>query len=146
MAVVTGLDQIIKAMNRLPDATAKKTITPAARAAAVEVQKQAKANVKESAHIHPTGFLMRNIIVKKIRPKREGDVRFAVAIKGKILSQKGTRPGLYGSVLEFGKEHQPPRPWLRPAAHEKANDAINTFTQKSRSFLDSAVEAAKNGS
>ena len=143
---ITGLDELYKAMQALPDAMSRKCLRQSARIAMGLVKAQAQSNIESVVSPDTSkGLLKKSLQVKSLRPPSRGDVRVAVAIKGGVVSEKGARVGLYGSVLEYGKEGQAPRPWLRPAVRSQAQAAADRLVQEARSRLGSAVDEARQG-
>ena len=142
---INGVEGILKALENLPVATQKKILRPGLRKGANIIKKQASENVKSVVSDEATGFLSRNIVVRSLRARNKGDVRIAVAIRpGEVGNPRtGTRVGLYGSVLEYGKEGQPPRPWLRPAQRDKAQEAINALVATGQQKFNDMVNEAK---
>ena len=79
----------------------------------VIVEKQAKANVKQSPPSHPqiqTGHLRRNIV----HEVGDGEVSIGTNI-------------VYGKYLEHGTSRMPPYPWLFPAVEMKRDEIIKTL-------------------
>lgn len=143
MAEITGVNEVVAALGRLPEATRRKALRGALRKAAQAIKKQAEINIAGVVSSEATGLLARSIVIRGAKAAR-GNIRVAVAIAGKKLSKRGTRVGLYGSVLEFGKKNQPPRPFLRPAIAQKAQLAINIMGQEfSRKFDEAVMDARK---
>lgn len=141
---ITGIKELNQAFAALPEITSRKAARPALRAGATIIKRQAVENVKSVVSDKATGFLAKNIVVRSARPQKKGDLRVAVAISGKAVNPKNNqRVGLYGSVLEFGKEGQPARPWLRPAVRVRAQDAINRMTEYLFSKLADCVDEAR---
>jgi len=145
-AEITGVDKVVKALSKLGASTRKKSVSPSLRLAARPVRDQVIANIKSGLTDISTHTLERNIVIRSgsTRKSRPGTVRIVVVIKGKTLNPKNNqRVGLYGSVREYGKEGQPPKPAFRPAVSQKASEAINIFLTGAKLRLDEAVEDAK---
>jgi len=141
---VNGIDDILKTLDNLPRAVERKCLRKAMQAGAKVVQKKAVSNLQAQTSDEATGLLARSIVVRVLKTKA-GVLRVAVTLAAKKLSKLGVRVGLYGSVLELGKENQVPRPYLAPAAKESAPEVLNVITSVSRSNFAEAVKAAKNG-
>lgn len=141
---VLGVPQLERAMQDLPVQIQNRCLNAGMRAGGVVVQQAAKKNLKGvTASKTSTGFLLKNIIVKKVKANR-GMVRYVVAIRGGVVNPKnGERPGLYGSVLEHGKENQPPQPWLRPAVKTETTKVVERIRQVGMRTLAKAVQAAR---
>lgn len=140
---VSGVNGVIDAFRALPSATRRKVLIPALRSGAQIIRSQAVDNVKSVVSDEATGLLSRSVVIRNLKPKRRGDIRIAVTIAPKKVDAKGRRVGIYGSVLEYGKEGQTPRPWLRPAASQKAAEAIQQITDYGRQRLEQAVMEAR---
>lgn len=143
MAEVTGVNEVVAALGKLPESTRRIALRGALREAAKAIKKQAEINIAGVVSSEATGLLARSIVIRSAKTSR-GNIRVAVAIAGKKLSKRGTRVGLYGSVLEFGKKNQPPRAFLRPAIAQKGQEAINIMGQEfARKFDQAVMEARK---
>jgi len=140
----SGKDNLLKAMKNLPKSMRNKVIRSSLRAGGKIVQKKAISNVQAVTSGESSGLLAKSIVVRS--KKTRGKVLGVVVAINKAVSAKGARVGLYGSVLEHGKENQPPRPWLRPAADQSSGEAISAIVTEARSRLNDAVADAKRGS
>lgn len=143
---ITGADQVIKALERLPISTQTKALRPALRKGATVVRDAASENLKAVVSAEATGLSARSLRVYSLR-KINGNLRVAVMVKrGLIYPNRAGQPvrvGLAVSVLEYGKQNQPPRSWIRKAAREKVAAATDAVSQEITKRLDSAVEDAK---
>lgn len=142
---VTGADDIAYALGRVPNSTRKKIIRPGLRKGGNVIKNEAVQNIESVVSDKATGFLAKNVVVRSVRAQNKSDVRVAVTIRpGEVLNPLShTRVGLYGSVLEFGKEGQPPKPWLRPAQRSKAQETVNALVQTGHQYLQEVVDEAK---
>lgn len=141
---ITGADKVLRALERLPNATRKKAIRPAMRKGAKPIQQQVIANIQSDLTDISTHTLEKNIVIRAGKTSVPGWVRVVVAIAAKKLNPKNAqRLGLYGSVREFGKEGQPAKPAFRPAAAQKANESIIAIINGAKLGLDQAVQEAK---
>ena len=119
------------------------------RKASKVIQKRAEKNVVSEVSDEATHTLEKSLETVKFR-ETDGAVRYAVRVKPKTVNQKKVvngkpvRVGLYGAVLEYGKQNQPPKSWLRRAALEGKQDALTTAQQEFRTGLDQAVQEARN--
>lgn len=144
-----GADQIQNFLGKLPRTTARKIIMPALRAGAVPVAKQAVFNIKALANAgYSTGELEKNIRVYNYK-KYRGMYRVGIQVKRKsvnrykIVNGQPVRIGLYGAVLEYGKDGQPPRSWARSAIRSRESEAYNATLNYFRKNLYKAVGDAK---
>lgn len=141
---ITGADKIMKALEKLPNATRRKALRPALRKGAKPVQKAIIDDIKSDLTQISTHTLEKNIIIRAGRARDRSQVRVVVAIDAKKLNPKNAqRIGLYGSVREFGKEGQAPNPAFRPGAQAAAPEAINIVVSEATSNLEAAVREAK---
>lgn len=141
---ITGVRELSEAFSALPEITAKKSIRPALRKGGTLIKKQAIDNLKSLKMKDRTGFLEKNIVTKAGRTKSKSDIRQIVSIRGKVTNPKNNqRPGLYGSVIEFGKKNQPAKPWFRPAIRARGQDVINLMADFIKSKMDDVVNEAK---
>jgi len=141
---IEGVDVLLSAFKNLPVAAQKTILRPGLRKGAAIIKKQASDNVKGIVSEEATGTLAKSIVVRSLKARRKDEIRIVVAIaSGAVNPKNKQRVGLYGSVLEFGKEGQPPRPWLRPAQRQRAQDAINAVAETGTQKLSEMVEEAK---
>ncbi len=151
LSQTTGTEAIVAALTALPAALRRRALVAALRAGAVPVQQRAIQNFKALVGPKATGLAEKSVSIYSITP-RNGRLQVAVAItRGAVSARRPVRGwkkqwnrvGAYASVFEFGKEHQPPRPWLRPAAQQSAQAAIEALTAYARAHLNDAVDEAK---
>lgn len=141
MTGMRGIDEVVRALGKLP-ISMEKVSKAALRAGAGPVKKQASANFKALVSKEATGLAERSISIYSLK-RFQGKLRVAVAVTRGAISALGARVGLYASVFEFGKEGQPPRPWLRPAAQQSTGSALTATKDYYTAKLDSAVNEAK---
>lgn len=145
---ITGLTEVEKVFLNLPKSTAKKAYKPALRAGAKVIRKLAASNVKSIVSNDSTHTLERGLAVYILKPVN-GNYRAAVMVrrglvnKLKIVNGQPVRVGLYASVLEYGKEGQPPRSWIRKAAREGTEAALSAITTEMDKRMEDAVKDAK---
>lgn len=142
---ISGIKEVLHTLANLPAVTQKKILRPGLRRGAKIIKQQAEQNLRALVSEEATGFLARHLEIRAKRQRNKAEVGVKVQIEGKVLNPKNKqRAGMYGSVLEYGKEGQPPRPWLRPAQAARAQDAINALEQYAREKLAEVVaEAAR---
>lgn len=143
------MEKLFKTFSKLPASIQKKALKRALSKGAGVVKKAAIANVKSIVSSEATGTLAKSIQIASMK-KYNGRLRYAVRIKPKAVNQlkkdkdgKPVRVGLYGAVLEYGKENQPPRSWLRKAARENTNQALQAISSEARSRMEDAIKDAK---
>lgn len=128
---VVGAKEIENLLKRLPERVAKNVTTGALRAGAAVIARQARANVRNSPSID-SGLLVRNITSRARKRSKKGSavVSVGVARKTAMVVRKGREkavkvsPARYAHLVEFGTEHSPAEPFLRPALDEKGDEAI----------------------
>lgn len=137
---------LLKALDKLPRSMGTKAIRFAGRDGAAVVKKGAEENIQQVAIEDTTGTLLKSLAVYSLK-KLKGMFRFSVQVKRGAMNKKVGKPpvrvGLYASVLEYGKQNQPPRSWLRKAAKEKTSEVLNAVWDSIRSRLGAAIEDAK---
>lgn len=131
-AKVLGVADIDKVFKALPITTQNKASRPALRKGGTVIRNMASANVKAITSEEATGLLARSLRVYTFK-RYKGNLRVGVQVKRGLVAKNGARVGLYGAVLEYGKEGQPPRSWIRKAIREgvtAANQAVLTEFNK----------------
>ena len=153
---VSGLDGVLDTLKALPPEIVSKRGGPvkaALRKAALVILNQAKTNLQTSIQTDgdvSTGFLLKNVIASRGKaPKSGNGERYLVRVK----SRKYEATGKDGKVqktpvttlktahlMEYGSQHQPARPWLRPAYEAKKGEAVDVFTKDLVSRIDKVVK------
>lgn len=140
---VDGLDKLQKTLAAMPKATRNKALRPAMRGGMAIVRDAASQNVQAVADKgYATGLLARSLRVYSLRIYR-GALRVAVMVKRGLTTPDGTRVGLYAAVLEYGKQGQAPRSWIRKAAREKSADVVWKVRGEVSKRLADVVNEAK---
>lgn len=139
-----GFDEVIKRMRALPVELRKKPGRSALGKAATLIRKQAQANA-EQIDDADTGRKISQNVVQRFRSrylKRTGDLMISVGVgtdKGRIpkgnpdTGPKGNTP--HWHLIELGTEQARAQPFLRPAAEQRAAEAIALFGTE----LDKAI-------
>lgn len=144
----SGIANLDKLFANLPKTTQRRAIAPSLRAGGTEIRDMAVENLKAVTSQDSTGVGEKNIRVYTLR-KYKGYYRVSVQVRRgavneqKIVNGEPVRVGLYLSVLEYGKENQAPRSWIRKAIREGETKAVNRLTQELRKRMLQAVEEAK---
>ena len=146
---ISGLDNVGKTMLNLPTKMRTTIYSKALLAGGAVVRDRASQNVKSVVSSEASGVLAKNLRVYRLKKKR-GWYRSGVMVRrGAVNKRKRdgngqpVRVGLYGSVLEYGKRNQPPRPWLRSAYASQRGAAEQRIRQVISKNLLSALESAK---
>ena len=143
---ITGVDDVIKSLKSLPPEIVSKRGGPvksALRKAAQVIRKQAIINLDATIGVNvdggyfSTGLLKKSVVVTRGKPPTgsKGE-RYLVRVKRRVYPKQSDKQRTVTTLktahlLEYGasrSNRQPARPWLRPAAIAKANEAINTAT------------------
>lgn len=148
---INGMENLQKTLKKLPVSAQKKAWKRSLAKGARVVRKAAADNVKAitSESEVSTGTLARSLGVFSMKPYK-GMLRYGIRIRPKSVhptavdkSGKPVRVGLYGAVLEYGKENQPPRSWLRKAARDKTGEVLEAVRSEAFIRLPEAIEDAK---
>lgn len=146
---ISGISELDRTFANLPSSTRRKAALPAMRAGAFVIRDMARDNVKAVTSNDSTGILENNLRVYTLRNYR-GNLRVGVMVKKgltnqyKIVNGEPVRVGLYAAVLEFGKEGQPPRSWIRKAIREGETTAVGTLTiELNKRMVDAVSDARK---
>jgi HK97 gp10 family phage protein len=118
---ILGLKELDTALQELAWPAARRALRNGMRAGANVIRDEARAKAPVD-----TGLLKRQIRTRE-RSEDEGNMRFAVEI---------TRSAFYGRFLEYGTSKLAARPFLRPAAETKTEDAVT----KMRDSLAEAIQ------
>ncbi|MCI1143247.1 HK97 gp10 family phage protein [Sphingomonas sp. WKB10] len=79
------------------------------------------------------GRLHQNIKTKKVRARKAHTVSFQVT----------TGKAFWGRFSEFGTEHEPARPWFKPAVDKVAGQVIDALSGELRKAIDKAARKAR---
>lgn len=140
---ITGEKELFRTFSKMPRSTQNKALRPALRLGAGYIRDLASSNVKAvTDRGYSTGLLARNIRVYSMR-KYQGSLRMRVAVRKGAIAKNGARLGLYGSVLDYGKDGQAPRPWMRGAKRNGERQAVNITIQEIKKRISDAVMDAK---
>jgi HK97 gp10 family phage protein len=123
---VTGLAETMAALGSLSDALASRAVRDAVRAAGEVILAEEKIQVPIGAR----GQLLESLQVSRMSIRR-GE-RFTVLVGPSVR-------GFYGLFLEYGTEHFPARPWLRPSVDHAGLAAVDAFRTTLRGALPAAV-------
>lgn len=137
---IIGLKELNSTLDQLGPAYKYKGARFALRKAANLVRDAAKQNAQRIDDPATPSDIPENIAVRfsSRRFKRTGDVMFRVGVRGgaKQEKNKSVDPGLPGGgtqhwrLIEFGTEHIPPAPFMRPALSENIGRATDEFVRE----------------
>lgn len=149
MQIKVDADDLVKTLRKLPSQLRRKAILPGLLKGGEYLRDQASNNVKQIANAgYSTGELEKSLTYFRMK-NYKNYYRVGVSVargavnRKKLVNGRPVRIGLYAAVLEYGKDNQPPRSWIRKTARENP-DAVLEITRKSISDnLSSSIEAAK---
>lgn len=153
---IEGIDGALKTLESLPKEIVSKRGGPVARALAKGarlIRDEAKKNLRTQIAMggsESTGLLEKNVVAKRGKALKTGKgERYLVNVRRKTYPDRKGKPVTTrktASLLEYGSDHQPATPWLRPAVHAKGQTAINVITQDLKRRIDIEVNklAAQN--
>jgi HK97 gp10 family phage protein len=143
---VTGLDGVLDMLKKLPPEVVSKRGGPvkaALRKGALVIQAEEKKNLlaviartDDQIERQATGLLLDNIIVSRGKqPIGTKGERYLIRVKRKVYPRNNNEGGdtttlKTARLLEYGSSKQPPRPWIRPAAAAKAQEAVDVTSQE----------------
>ncbi|SEM40664.1 phage protein, HK97 gp10 family [Sphingomonas gellani] len=79
------------------------------------------------------GRLKQNIKTRKVRSRRQHTVSYKVT----------TGSAFWGRFSEFGTEHEPARPWFKPAIDEVAGRVVQALQDELKKAIDKAARKAR---
>lgn len=109
---ITGLRELDRALQELAWPAARRALRKGMRQGANVIRDEARAKAPVD-----TGLLKRQIRTRE-RSEQDGDMRFAVEI---------TRSAFYGRFIEYGTSKFAAKPFLRPAAESKTEEAVTAM-------------------
>jgi HK97 gp10 family phage protein len=143
---VTGLDGVLDMLKKLPPEVVSKRGGPvkaALRKGALVIQAEEKKNLlaviartDDQIERQATGLLLDSIIVSRGKqPIGTKGERYLIRVKRKVYPRNNNEGGdtttlKTARLLEYGSSKQPPRPWIRPAAASKAQEAVDVTSQE----------------
>ena len=150
-ARIEGINELNESLKILPIKMRRNLYYKALAKGSTAIKLIAERNVKAVTSSEASGYLAKNIRVYRLKKKR-GWYRSGVMIRRKAVNKrkrdgKGqpVRVGLYGSVLEFGKSNQIPRPWLRTAKETGELTARSEITRYIKSNLPKLINESRRG-
>lgn len=109
---ITGLKELDRALQELAWPAARRALRKGMRQGANVIRDEARAKAPLD-----TGLLKRQIRTRE-RSEQEGNMRFAVEIPRSVF---------YGRFIEYGTSKMPAKPFLRPAAEGKTEEAVTAM-------------------
>lgn len=153
---LTGMDGVIETLRSLPSEIVSKRGGPVKLALAKGARKlrdAARANMAQAiaqGGARTTGMTEKSVISSRGKAPRGGNgEKYLVRVKkANFINADGfpTSARMTAQLLEYGSQHQPATPWLRPAAKSNAEAIISLVTQDLNSRLQKIVaQLAKKG-
>ncbi|EMI4494990.1 TPA: HK97 gp10 family phage protein [Pseudomonas aeruginosa] len=161
---LNGLEDVIGRIDSLNIDVRMKGGRLALRKAAQIIQRQAIENAKRLDDPETIESIEKNVAVRwsARRFKQTGDLMFRVGILGGARQYANTKDNVrsgragqkyatlgdksnpggdtwYWRFLEFGNEHAPAHPFLRPAAQQAAGAAVDEFVVQYNKAIDRAI-------
>jgi len=126
-----GADELLKGLQELEPAIAKKILRTAMRQAATPILEEAKRRVPIL-----TGQLRKSLKIRAIKRNNKG--RIGVVIS----TEKGFFKGetFYGAFLEFGTKKMPAKPFIRPAFEANKARAVRIVELALKLGLDGVAK------
>lgn len=149
---LSGVDGIIQTLRSLPPEIVSKrggpvklALAKGARVIRDEAKKNLLASIARNGD-ESTGLLEKNIIVSRGKAPNSGNgERYLVRVKRKTYERPDNAGGKpvttlkTAHLLEYGSEHQPATPWLRPAFAATKEKATNTVIDDLKLRIDKVV-------
>lgn len=152
-----GIDGVIATMRSLPAEVVSKRGGPVKASLAKGaryLRDRAKENLRRSIAQGPTtrstGELEKHVIASRGKqPHGTKGERYLVRVKKRdYINAEGVRtnPLMTANLLEYGSQHQPATPWIRPAVTQHGEKVIDIVTTDLKKRLDKLVAklAAQN--
>lgn len=142
VVTIRGLRQLGENMRKLAEETNKKIVNSSARAGAVIVRDQARANV-DSRRLIETGLMREGVGVRKL--KRDERVKDGVAIYGVGVFKVKGQLAFYWRFHEFGTIYETPKPFLQPAFQSRRLGAALKIADTAKKGIKNAVNKLPKG-
>lgn len=147
---LSGIDGVLATLKSLPPEIVSKrggpvklALAKGARVIRDEAKKNLLASIARNGD-QSTGLLEKNLIVTRGKAPNDGKgERYLVRVKRKTYekadSGKPVTTLKTAHLLEYGSEHQPATPWLRPAFAATRQKATDTVIDDLKSRIDKIV-------
>jgi HK97 gp10 family phage protein len=146
---LTGVDGLLKTLKSLPPEIVSKRGGPVKLALAKGarfLRDKAKANLTSQIAKNgdeSTGLLLESVISSRGKQPFDGKgERYLVRVKRKSYNKgKGGKVTTLqtANLLEYGSEHQPATPWLRPALNAHGRETINIVVDDLKIRIDKVI-------
>lgn len=127
---VTGINDLRRAMDRLPAELKKRAEVPVLRAGAKPIHKSAKAKAPVGNEEHP-GQLKKSlgITVKKLRGVYSARVGARTGYSVTLKNGKKKDPSKYIHLVELGTSHSAAKPFIRPAVDSTRGEVLGEMSK-----------------
>lgn len=143
---LTGVDGLLKTLKSLPPEIVSKRGGPVKLALAKGarfLRDKAKANLTSQIARNgdeSTGLLLQNVIASRGKaPFDAKGERYLVRVKRKSYNKSKATTLQTANLLEYGSEHQPATPWLRPALNAHGRETINVVVNDLKNRIDKVI-------
>lgn len=146
---IKGIDGVIQTLSKLPPEIVSKRGGPVKLALAKGARKlrdQARINIKQAIAqdgSRSTGMTEKAVISSRGKAPASGNgERYLVRVKkGTFINAEGfpTSTLMTANLLEYGSQHQPATPWLRPALQTSGAQVIDIVTKDLLQRIDKIV-------
>lgn len=143
---LTGVDGILKTLKSLPPEIVSKRGGPVKLALAKGarfLRDKAKANLTSQIAKNgdeSTGLLLQSVISSRGKAPFDGKgERYLVRVKRKSYNKGKATTLQTANLLEYGSEHQPATPWLRPALNAHGRETINIVVDDLKNRIDKVI-------
>lgn len=143
---LTGVDGLLKTLKSLPPEIVSKRGGPVKLALAKGarfLRDKAKANLTSQIARNgdeSTGLLLQNVIASRGKAPFDGKgERYLVRVKRKSYNKSKATTLQTANLLEYGSEHQPATPWLRPALNAHGRETINVVVNDLKNRIDKVI-------
>ena len=143
---LTGVDGLLKTLKSLPPEIVSKRGGPVKLALAKGarfLRDKAKANLTSQIARNgdeSTGLLLQNVIASRGKAPFDGNgERYLVRVKRKSYNKGKATTLQTANLLEYGSEHQPATPWLRPALNAHGRETINVVVNDLKNRIDKVI-------
>lgn len=125
---ITGVDEILKKLHKMPERVQKNVLTGAIRAGANSIRKEARMRAPKQS-----GALSKSISTVRRKEREKNIVSFSVVPR---LSKKH---GFLAHMHEFGTSKMPASPFMRPAFYAKGHETIDVAKNYMRKRIDREI-------
>ncbi len=143
-AIVLGLDELLRALERLPRELAAKNGGPV-RSALFQAGKVIREEARRRAPQGKTGNLKRAVRMRRERnPRANGHAeQYIIDVRTGRKGSGKANQAYYWRFVEFGTRKAAARPFLRPAFEAKKREAVDVFQRVLDRRIQLAVRRAR---